>query len=300
MSMGLGELGEVAGISKVMLGKEQGEGQGLPGLLIENPHCRATVALQGAQILDFQAAGQRPLLWLSERALLTPGKAIRGGIPLCFPWFGSHPQDASKPAHGFARNREWQLSAASLGEQGHTLVFTLNADAATRALWPHDFRAELHMELGQTLCLSLHVHNTGAQPFSFTFAFHSYFPVADIRQVCVEGLDGSRCIDQLAATRTPQPYGGPVTFAGETDRIYLAARGDYRIIDMVSGGETRIKAPGCRSAIVWNPWAEKTARLGDMHPEGWQGMVCVECGNVESDRVTVGAGQGVEWGVVLG
>lgn len=242
-------------------------------------------------MLEFQATGRPPLLWLSERALYTPGKAIRGGIPLCFPWFGPHPGDPAKPAHGFARNRNWQLASASNNDGSHTLVFQLQDDADTRALWPHAFLAELHMEFGRELRLTLVVKNTGPQDFSFSFAFHSYFPVTDIAQARVEGLDGSRCIDQLASTRTPFVHSGPIAFQGETDRIYLGANGNYRITDSAAARQTIIQAGNCHSAIVWNPWQEKTARLGDMQAEGWRRMLCVECGNVETDTLALAAGQ---------
>lgn len=281
------------GLTPVLLGPQE-----LPGWRIENPHCRALISTQGAQVLSFQTGTEPPLLWLSEQAVYAPGKAIRGGIPLCFPWFGPHPDDHSKPAHGFARNRPWQLTQATQGATGHRLVFALRADAATLALWPHAFLAELMIELGRELQLTLTVHNTGPQPFTFTHAFHSYFPVAAIEHACVDGLDGSQCIDQLALARTPTPHHGPVRCQGETDRIYVGAGGRYRI-KAPPGGGIRIGAPGCHSAIVWNPGQAKTARLGDMAADAWRGMICVECGNVESDTVTVAAGASAACGLTV-
>ncbi|MCD6061006.1 MAG: D-hexose-6-phosphate mutarotase [Moraxellaceae bacterium] len=263
---------------------------GLAGWKIATPHCRALVSIQGAQVLEFQAVGRKPLLWLSDTATYVPGKAIRGGIPLCFPWFGPHPDDPGKPAHGFARTLDWQLAQVERKPEALLLHFRLASSAATRALWPHDFEATLQISLGRVLQLQLEVTNTSAAEFSFGFAFHSYFPVSDIRQVQVEGLDGTPCIDQLNPARTPQTQQGPVRFAGETDRIHLHTGGELCLVDAAVDQAVRISAPACRSAIVWNPGPAKAARLGDMPATAWQHMACVECGNVESDRVSLPPG----------
>lgn len=257
--------------------------RGLEAWEVTTPACRALVSRQGAQVLAFQATGQPPLLWLSPRAAWQPGKAIRGGIPLCFPWFGPHPDDAGKPAHGFARIRDWTLATARQAPDALELEFNLGSDAATRALWPHDFAATLRMRFSTRLALQLVVTNTGESAFRPAFAFHSYFPLADSRHAHVQGLDGSVRIDQLAAGRPRRRQAGVVRFEGETDLVFLHARGDYRLADELDGRSVHLAAPGCRSVIAWNPGAEKTARLADMPPDAWSGMACVECGNVEDD-----------------
>lgn len=267
-----------AGLTPIALG-----GQGLRGWEISTPACHAVVSQQGAQVLEFQASGKPPLLWCSPLATRQPGKAIRGGIPLCFPWFGPHPNDAAKPAHGFARQRNWTLSAAGLAGESLQLEFTLSADAATRALWPHDFIATLRMTCGRQLALQLTVANTGLEPFGFGFAFHTYFPLADSRQARVEGLADSLCIDQLAPGRARHRQEGAVRFNGETDRIYLHTSGTCHLVDEGREQTLRIQAPDCRSVIAWNPGPEKTARLADMPPDAWREMACVETGNVEDD-----------------
>lgn len=273
------------GMTEVTLGSA-----GLRGWRIATDACDALVSAQGAQLLAFQARGQAPLLWLSAQATYMPGKAIRGGIPLCFPWFGPHPTDPAKPAHGFARQHEWSLAAATATGDILVLEFRLGMDAATRALWPHDFLATLRMSLGSTLSLQLSVTNTGPDDCHFGFAFHSYFPLDDSRAACVEGLEGSVCIDQLRPGSARLCQDGPVRFEGETDRIYLHTAGRCRLVDEVRGHVVRISAPDCRSVIAWNPGAAKTARLGDMAPEAWRGMACVETGNVGDDAVTLPAG----------
>lgn len=272
---------------------------GLRAWQVNTASCRALVSRQGAQVLEFQASGKRPLLWLSEQAQYQPGKAIRGGIPLCFPWFGPHPDDAGKPAHGFARLRDWELvQAEKLGEVMH-LHFQLQSDAQTRALWPQDFRALLTMTLGRALALQLQVENTGHHDFRFSFAFHSYFPVSDIHEARVEGLEGTPFLDQLHPDRAPAREDYPLHFHGETDRIYLHTPSRYCILDERLGQAIRITAQDCRSAVVWNPWEAKAARLADMRDEAWRHMLCVEPGNVADDAVTLPAGASKVFSILL-
>lgn len=262
-------------------------------LEIRNEACTALVSYQGAQVLSFVPTSGEDLLWLSEKAVYQTGKAIRGGIPLCFPWFGPHPEDASKPAHGFARNREWQLVDVQAGADSHRLRFRLEDDEQTRGLWPYRFVAELEITLGHTLELALSVNNRDDQPFTLSNAFHSYFPIQDIRKARVDGLDGVTYIDQLLAGRPRLIQQDGVSFSGETDRIYLDAGGDYRMVDLSRPRQIGVHASNCRSAIVWNPWQEKTAALTDMLASAWTSMACLECGNVEENRLLLRSGEDV-------
>lgn len=273
------------GLREISLG-----GSGLRGWQVDTPLCRALVSAQGGQLLAFQARGREPLLWLSPAALLVPGKAIRGGIPLCFPWFGPHPADARLPAHGFARLREWRLALARVAPDALHLEFALEADAATRDLWPHDFHAVLRLGLGNSLSLQLEVSNTGNAPFCFSFAFHSYFPLVDSCRARVEGLEGSSGINQLDPARRRRRQQGPVRFDGETDRIFTGVSADCRLQDEARDSAVRLNASDCRSVIVWNPGPEKTAGLADMPAAGWKGMACVESGNVEEDAISLPPG----------
>lgn len=272
---------------------------GLAGWAIETPHCQALVSAQGAQLLEFRAHGQPPLLWRSPCASLVPGKAIRGGIPLCFPWFGPHPANPALPAHGFARTRNWTLESAAASPDHLQLRLALESDAASRDLWPFDFRAELQMTLGRRPSLELCVRNTGRLPFSFTFAFHSYFPLQDSRRARVDGLAGALRIDQLDPQRRRGRQQGPLRFEGETDLVFLGVDGEPRLVDEADGAVTRIAAPGCRSVVAWNPGPDKAATLADMAPDGWMGMACVECGSLEDDAIDLAPGATVHRGLVL-
>lgn len=264
-------------------------GDGLPVFVIEHAGLRARIAPQGAQLLEFQPAGQPPLLWCSARAQYKPGKAVRGGIPLCWPWFGPHPDDSARPAHGFARVLPWQLTQIEVMADSLSLGFTLQDSEASRAYWPHAFEARLHYHLGHELTLDFSVTNRGTEAARMSYALHSYFPVTDIAETAVDGLDGVSYIDQLdgMARKLQQ---GPVRFTEEVDRMYVGAAGDYLIRDQVNGQRIRVYAEGCRSAVVWNPWIDKSKRLSDMGDDEYRQMLCVECGNVDDDTLTLAAG----------
>lgn len=272
---------------------------GLTAWAIDTPACSALVSAQGAQLLAFQPRGGAPLLWQSPTAVLQPGKAIRGGIPLCFPWFGPHPDTPALPAHGFARVRPWRLRAAETQGEDLHLALDLEADADTWRLWPFDFRAELQMTLGRTVRLALHVSNPRPSPLRFSFAFHSYFALQDCARARVEGLEGSVRLDQLDPTRRRTRQQGPLRFAGETDQVFLGVTGDLRLVDEAADTSVRIAAPGCRSAVAWNPGPEKAARLGDMPAAAWTGMACVETGNLEEDAVSLAPGETGRFGLLL-
>lgn len=253
------------------------EGEGLPLLHYDGKHCRAVIALQGAQVLEFQPAQQPELLWLSPRARFASGYSIRGGIPLCLPWFGPHPSQANAPKHGLARLRDWQLQSARPEGEDLQLRFVLNADA--EPTFPHPWRAELTVMLGQALDLTLTLHNTGDQPFDCTWAFHSYLAVADLQTAKVRGLSDCTYLDNTA-NLAPRQQAGAVTFGGEVDRVYTGVDGQQQLI-----GETPVRLSGkaCDSVVVWNPGPELAARITDIGPHYGE-FVCVERGAVFNDR----------------
>lgn len=259
-------------------------------LEIDNPSCTAKIALQGAQILQFQPKqSAQPLLWLSSANSGKKGKALRGGIPLCFPWFGSHPQGL-QPAHGFARNQLWTLQEVSYeAEQAtHHVDFTLQDSPATRQIWAHAFRLKLRISCGETLNLYLQVENTGQKAFDFSFAWHSYFQVKQIQHTQIQGLQQAEFMDQLNHHQR-DVEDQAVTFQQETDRIYPKALGHYRI-EQADAQTISIRAPECDSVVVWNPWQAKAERLGDIVAGDWQRFVCVEVGQIAPQQVRLAAG----------
>ncbi|WP_439870892.1 D-hexose-6-phosphate mutarotase [Pseudomonas syringae] len=268
---------------------------------IRHGEAELLVAQQGAHILSYQVAGQPPLVWLNEEAAFKKGKAIRAGMPICWPWFGSlerNPQsvqamrDSSEPAkaHGEVRALDWQL--LGIGADGDALLVEFVLPEAEGHLpgWPHNVALKLSIRLDHALNVSLVSYNCGAEPVAFSQALHTYFAVSDVRQVSVEGLDGLRYIETLANWEEREQT-GDLTFTGETDRIYQDTPGVLSIIDPEWQRRIHIRSTGSKSAILWNPWIEKTGTFTDMAADGWQRMVCVETANVLDDVVTLAPDQ---------
>lgn len=270
-------------------GVRLGDAGGLPAVHVQTSLASATVVLQGAHLTAWQPAGQQPVIFTSERALFEPGVAIRGGIPLAGPWFGPGRGAPKKPAHGFYRIAPWRLTSASTGaERQVRLQLELTADDLSEVPagrgWPDDARLTYEIEIGQTLRVAL-TTATGADGMDLEEALHSYFAVGDVRQVRVEGLAGATYVDKVAdGARSTQD--GEVTFAGETDRVYLSGA-TTAILDPVLGRRIEISPSGANSTVVWNPWQHKAAEMKDFAPDEWTGMLCVETANVLDDAAVI-------------
>lgn len=262
---------------------------GYPVFEIDHPAGTARVALHGAQVMEWTPAGREPVLYLSPQSVYREGKAIRGGVPVCWPWFGPHPEDAALPAHGFARNRYWELAEQSEDESGVRMAFTLADREETRRLWPHAFRLTMEMHIGAALNLALRMENTGDTAFTVTGALHTYLAVGDVRQVSVGGLDGSEYLD-TTGTPAVRRQEGDVTFDREVDRNY-AGSAEVSINDVSLARVITVRGSGSRSTVVWNPWIDKTRTLTDMPDGDYLKFVCVETANAWRDRITLVPGE---------
>ncbi len=261
--------------------------KGLTRLKLQTAAAEIEVFLQGAHIAHFRAAGQEPLLFLSDEAIFQEDTPIRGGIPIIFPWFGTRRHGRSADAHGFARNTPWELTGVQL-EPEVMLSFELTPSARTQLEWLPDFRVRYFVYAGEELTLSLEVENLSETSFIFEAALHTYFAVSDIRSVRVTGLDGVEFLNQLATDK--QLQSGDIHFAGETDNIYFNVPETITIED--SGLQRAIEiSSNALSAIVWNPWIGKAARLKDFGDDEWQRMVCVESGAVQENEVEIFPGE---------
>jgi D-hexose-6-phosphate mutarotase len=263
---------------------------GLPMAEIRNAYAAATVSLHGGQALAFQPHGHDPVLWSSAHSLYQPGKAIRGGIPVCWPWFGPHPSDPSKPAHGFARTSLWSvLSAAALADGATQIRLRLADDDTSYDLWPHPFELRLVVTVGAELRAELIVRNPGAAPYTYSGALHSYFNVSDVAAISIHGLDGCAYIDKVDSEQRKLQRGA-ITIEAETDRVYLNTAETCTIEDPGLDRRITIAKAGSRTTVIWNPWVEKARRLADFGDEEYHGMVCVETANADGDSITVAPG----------
>ena len=242
--------------------------------------------LQGAQVALWQPRGERPVLFVSPNSAFASGRAIRGGIPIIFPWFGAKRDDPKAPQHGFARTAPWRLDGVEAhGREAVTLSFSLTDRDVGSTLWPEPFRAIYSVTFGPSLTLRLAVQNRAAHAIAFEEALHSYFAVSDIGSVAVSGLTGATYIDKTDAMRRKLRTEPLLTIAAETDSVYLDTTGQCAIVDQGWRRRIVIDKDGARSSVVWNPWAEKGAALADLGDRAWRGMLCVETGNIADNEV---------------
>ncbi len=266
----------------------QSTGSALPLLIINNKYCEAVVALQGAQLLEFTPHKGEPLLWLSPNAIFEPGQAIRGGIPVCLPWFGVNQSAPEKPKHGFLRNRDWQLSRVATTDSGATqLTLAFQYETLEPELFVFPFTVELNITLSDSLELSITTTNTGHETMPLSWAFHSYHPVANLADVRIEGLEGARYLDNTQGLE-PDIQKGAISFNGELDRAYEKV-GAKQLINATP--TISISGENCDSAIVWNPGTENSAAMADVGSGNHEQFVCLERGEAFGDAKVLGAGE---------
>ena len=262
----------------------------LPVVAVGNSQASATIALQGAHVMTWTPRGEQPVLWLSRVAKFAAGKSIRGGVPICWPWFGPHATEPKYPSHGFARTVMWKVIETQVLRDGSIrLVFELIQDDATRVFWPHSTEPRYIVTVGSSLDLELVTRNTGKTAVVIGGALHTYFGVDDIRTCAVHGLGDSAYLDMVDGGKKKQQV-GPVTINAEVDRIYLDSTADILIDDPGLNRRIHIAKRGSSSSVVWNPWIDKAAKMGDFGPNGYLNMVCVESSNAATDVVEVPAG----------
>ena len=242
----------------------------------------------GAQVTRWQPTGADPVLWLSPAAHFTRGRAIRGGVPICFPWFANGRSGDLRPAHGFARTARWRVVSETVGDAAVGLEYELTQADATAPEFPYRYHAAYRISMGPGLALDLTVTNTGDAPFEAGAALHTYLTVGDVRQVRLEGLDGARYVDKVGGGMPVQD--GPVRFTGETDRVYHSG-GPVRLVDPVLGRTLVVGTRDAHNVVVWTPWLEKAAAASDIGEASWTSFVCIEAGNVLEDSMTIGPGE---------
>lgn len=251
----------------------------------------ARIYLNGGHVAHWRPAGGEPVLFLSESSHFEPGQPIRGGIPLCWPWFGPSDHDPDAPAHGLARLSQWTVEAVRPdGDGGLSVALSLEPNELARTHWPEAFRLELAITVGQVLTVELTTHNTGQTPFTVSEALHTYLSVADARQATVTGLEDVEYLDKVDGGTRKHQSDEPIEFIGETDRVYLDTTGPCVLHDPAGGRRIRVDKAGSRSTVVWNPWIGKAGRMPDFGNDEWLRMVCIETANAHDNAVTVEPG----------
>ena len=263
---------------------------GFPFIEIHNAHARATISLYGGQVLGFHPHhAADDLMFLSERAYYEQGKAIKGGAPICWPWFGVDASGLNRGSHGFARNRLWRvLSTRELADGATQVVLGLSESPETLALWTHSFELSITITVGTSLTIALSTHNTSDAPMRLTQAIHTYFKVGDSRHTQVLGLEDTHYIDQaVGGNREVKAQLGAVVFTQEVDRIYTHTAPSMRIVDAVLQRSIRIQTTGSHSTVVWNPWEALAKKAPDLNDEDYQKFVCVETTNAADDAIDI-------------
>ena len=264
----------------------EGDG-GLPFIVISNQSATALISLHGGQILSFKPREEaEDLLFLSSKSLYADGKAIRGGIPVCWPWFGPDPKGLQRPNHGFVRSHCWSVLKTSATDTETKVSLRFLESYKKEKTWKQPFALTLEITVGKTLCLKLITRNTGDKAFSITQAFHSYFRVGDIDDVRVLGLEGCEYFDKL--DQGTQKYQmGAVTVTGEVDRIYTEVKNELIIHDPVFKRRIQITSPGNETVVVWNPWMKGSEKIADLNSLDYKQFICVETGNIAFDLIQI-------------
>jgi glucose-6-phosphate 1-epimerase len=231
------------------------------------------------------------VLFVSEKSHWEAGRAIRGGIPICFPWFRAKADDKSAPSHGFVRTKEWRIESISAeAEDSVRVCLSTESDESTRRWWPFDFRLDYRITVGAKLRLELVMKNSGQSALRFEEALHSYFKVGDVEQVRVRGLDGAIFLDNREGNRE-KIQRGDVVLLRQTDNAYANANGMAEIIDPLLGRTLKTEKLGSNSTIVWNPWSDGASSMADLSEHEWRQMLCVEGGNILTSAVSLDPGQ---------
>ena len=275
---------------------------GLPGVLafhatanglihadITTPHATATVYLQGAHVAAWQPKGQSSVIFVSRKSDFAPGKAIRGGVPIAFPWFATRHDGKTGPSHGFARIQDWTLAFAALAGENLHMTLTLGPSEVSRSLGYDNFRLAYQLTIGRTLTMQLTVANDATVPLVFEEALHTYYAVADIHEVSLNGLEGVTYLDKNDNLQSKVQHGA-ITITEPTDRVYLNTTSPCVLHDTGSKRKITIAKAGSNTTVVWNPWESGAAKLPDLDPTEWHEFLAVETVNAAANVITLAPG----------
>jgi len=275
----------VPGVARV------GEGNGgLPRVQITGSFGEGEMYLHGAHITSWKPAGRDEVLFVSSKSRWEEGQAIRGGIPICFPWFRAKADDAHAPAHGFVRTKMWQLESIAENDRRVAVSMFTESDAETRRWMPAEFRLVHRVIFGSELKLDLVCTNTGTTPLRFEEALHTYNRVSDVARARLQGLDTVRFLDNTDSNKE-KTQGGDVAIASETDNAYMDTEGEIDLLDAHMRRRIQLKKANSLTTVVWNPWRDGAAKLRDLGDNEWTQFLCVEASNILGAAVFLDPGQ---------
>jgi glucose-6-phosphate 1-epimerase len=264
---------------------------GLVKAVVSQGGMQGELFLQGATVTRWHPAGAQPVIFTSPNAIFAPGTAVRGGVPIIFPWFGPKQDEPKAPQHGFVRAAPWQLESVDESRPDEVrLRLSITQGEATSPFWPEAYRAVYTVAFGPALTVELAVQNRAGHEIGFEEALHTYFAISDIGKVSVTGFSGTTYIDKVDGFQRKTQDSSPIKLSGETDRVYLSTPRQAVIEDPEWRRRIVVEKDGAASSIVWNPWNEKAAAMKDLGAEAWRGMICVETGNAADNAVRLAAG----------
>ena len=245
---------------------------GYPVVTVNHSTCKAQVALHGAHVISWCPTGHEEVLYLSPDAVYREGKAIRGGIPICWPWFNAHPSDPDLPSHGLVRNQFWELESTDADDEGVV--------AKLRRTTEH-WTVVATIRMASSLEVAIESTNLGDDQLLVSGALHSYFRVGDVRQITIKGLEDAAYLDTVGQ-HTNRHQTGVIEIDREVDRYYDSSAA-VRLEDPLKERTILIDKENSPSTVVWNPWIEKAAALGDLPNEDYLAFACVEAA-ITNDR----------------
>lgn len=267
------------------------EGNGaMPRVQITSPHGEGEMYLHGAHVTSWKPAGADEVLFLSSKSRWEDGQAIRGGIPICFPWFRAKVSDPQAPAHGFVRTKPWQIESIVENDSGIAVGMFTGSDESTQRWWPGEFRLVHRVTFGSELRLELVCTNTGTTPLRFEEALHTYNRVADVQNVRLKGLDAARFLDNTDSNRE-KTQRGDVAIVSQTDNAYLNTQNAVDLLDPDMRRRIRLEKTNSSTTVGWNPWREAAGKMKDLGEGEWSQFFCVEASNIMDAAVNLAPGQ---------
>jgi glucose-6-phosphate 1-epimerase len=276
---------EIPGIASLV----EGNG-GLQKVRISSPQAAGEIYLHGAHITSWRPTGREEVFFLSSQSRWEHGHAIRGGIPICFPWFGGKADDPKAPAHGFVRTKAWHLESIAQVGDGVTVSMFTESDEGTKRWWPAEFRVDYRVTFASELRLELVVTNIGKTSLRFEEALHAYHRVGNVLKTRVGGLDTVCYIDKTDSNLKKIQH-GEIAIVSETDRVYLNTSNVVKLEDPFLRRRTQVAKENSRTTVVWNPWVQKARSMPDFADDEWMQMICLETSNISDFAVDLAPGQ---------